>query len=92
MSSNQPIIFEHRCKICQMAKSHPDLFKELHFHVLEVGTSHNRAMNMINGRIETDQLDIVKLNNQNMSVHFASHIMLSDKSPGPNGNYLQNLS
>jgi hypothetical protein len=71
-----------------MAKSHADLYKELHFHVLEVGSSHNRAMNLVNSRIDTDGLDIVKLNNQNMSVHFSSHIMLTDKTPGQTGNYL----
>ena len=79
MSGELPVIFEHRCKICQMAKSNPDLFKELHFHVLEVGSSHNRAMNLINSRIDSEHMDIVKLNNQNMSVHFASHIMLENK-------------
>lgn len=88
MSASPPVIFEHRCKICQMAKSHPDLFKELHFHVLEVGSSHNRAMNLLNSRIDSDHLDIVKLNNQNMSVHFASHIMIAEREPGSNGKYL----
>lgn len=77
--SDTPVIFEQRCKICQMAKSHPELFKDLHFQVLEVQSSHSRAMNYINQRIDNEQLQLVKLNNQNMSVHFSSHIMLNDR-------------
>lgn len=77
--SQMPVIFEQRCKICQMAKSNPDLFKDLHYQVLEVQSSHNRAMHYINNRIDTETLAITKLNNQNMSVHFSSHIMLPDR-------------
>lgn len=86
--SDHPIIFEHRCKICNMAKTSPELFKELHFHVLEVGSSHNRAMNLINARIENEAVGVPKLNNQNMSVHFSSHIMLTDKVPNASGSLL----
>lgn len=79
MPSNMPVVFEQRCKICQMAKSNPELFKDLHYQVLEVQSSHNRAMHYINNRIDTENLGLVKLNNQNMSVHFSSHIMMPDR-------------
>lgn len=74
-----PIIYEYRCKICQMANTHEDLFKDLHIQVLEVGSSLNRAMNYINNRIETEGIQIAKLNNQNMSSHFSTHITLPEK-------------
>lgn len=74
-----PIIFERRCKICTMGQTNSELFKELHFNILEVGMSQNRAMNHYNRRIETENVDAPKLNNQNMSVHFASHITLPDR-------------
>ena len=74
-----PIVFEWRCKICQMAKTHQDLFKDLHSQVLEIGSSLNRAMSYINSRIENEKISLSKLNNQNMSVHFAHHITLPDR-------------
>jgi hypothetical protein len=74
-----PLLFEYRCKICQMARSCPDIFKDLHTQVLEVGSSLNRAMNFINARIDQEQIPIPKLNNQNMAVHFASHISLPER-------------
>lgn len=73
------ISWEYRCKICQLAKSHPELFKELHAQVLEVGNSQNRAMIYINDRIEKMSLPISKLNNQNMSAHFSNHINMPDR-------------
>lgn len=76
---NAPVVFEYRCKICNLAKTHADLFKDLHIQVLEVGSSLNRAMNYINNRIDSENLQIAKLNNQNMSVHFASHITLPER-------------
>jgi hypothetical protein len=78
-SNSTPVVFEWRCKICQMAKTNPDLFKDLHSQVLEIGSSLNRAMNYINSRIDTEHAAISKINNQNMSVHFASHITLPDR-------------
>lgn len=77
--NNAPVLFERRCKICTMAQANPDLFKDLHIQVLEVGSSLNRAMNYINSRIDTEQLQLTKLNNQNMSVHFASHITIPER-------------
>ncbi len=80
--SNQkdpPVIFEWRCKICQMAKSYPELFKDLHSQILEVGSSQNRAMNYINSRIDNEQIPIAKINNQNMGAHFSSHITIPDR-------------
>jgi hypothetical protein len=74
-----PIIFERRCKICTMGQTHSELFKELHFNILEVGMSQNRAMNHYNRRIEVENIDAPKLNNQNLSVHFASHITLPEQ-------------
>jgi len=79
MSNGPPVIFEYRCKICQMAKSHPDLYKELHYQVLEVGAPHTRAMNYINKQIESTSLPLQKLNNQNMNAHFSSHILVPDR-------------
>lgn len=80
MSNNLPVVWEHRCKICQMAKINPELFKDLHFQVLEVGSSMNRAMNYINRRIDLEDIkNVPKLNNQNLSVHFSSHITLPDR-------------
>lgn len=78
-AGSSPIVYEYRCKICNLANSNPDLFKDLHIQVLEVGSSLNRAMNYINNRIDQDGLQIPKLNNQNMSVHFASHITLPER-------------
>lgn len=78
-TSSLPVIYEGRCKICNLAKTHPDLFKDLHYQVLEVGSSHNRAMNYINNIIITNNINTVKLNNQNMAAHFSSHIMLPDR-------------
>jgi len=79
MPKDAPILYEYRCKICQLAKSNPDIFTDLHTQVLEVGTSLSRAMNNINSKIENDNLTISKLNNQNMSVHFSSHISLPER-------------
>jgi hypothetical protein len=62
-----------------MAKTNPDLYKDLHFQVLEVGSSMNRAMNYINRRIDLENINCPKLNNQNLSVHFSSHISLPDR-------------
>lgn len=78
-AQNVPIVWEWRCKICNMAKSHPDLFKDLHSQVLEIGSSLNRAMSYINSRIEEEKAGLPKINNQNMSVHFAHHITLPDR-------------
>lgn len=78
-TAGAPVIFERRCKICQMAQTHADLFKDLHFQVLEVGSSHNRAMHNINNQIDSNNYQLQKLNGQNMSVHFSSHIMLPNK-------------
>jgi hypothetical protein len=78
-SGNNPVLYEYRCKICNLANLNPDLFKDLHSQVLEVGSSYNRAMNYINARIDNEQIGIPKLNNQNMSVHFSSHITLPEK-------------
>lgn len=71
--------YERRCKICNWVNTNPDLYKELHVQVLEVGSSLNRAMNYINHRIESDGLNITKVNNQNMGSHFSSHIAIPDK-------------
>lgn len=75
------VVYQYRCKICQYAQSHPDLFKELHQLVLESNLSFTRAMNIINDRIAQQNIDIPKLNNQNMTVHFNNHISLSDRLP-----------
>jgi hypothetical protein len=77
--ADAPILFEHRCKLCQLAKTHPDLFKDIHIQVLEVGSSMNRAMNYINHRIQTENLQLPPFNNQNFSVHFASHITIPER-------------
>jgi hypothetical protein len=79
MSDAPAVMYQYRCKICTLANTHPDLFKDLHIQVLEVGSSLNRAMNYINHRIEQEGLDVTPYNNQNMSVHFNSHITLPDK-------------
>lgn len=79
VNPNQCVLYEYRCKICGMANTNPDLFKDLHIQVLEVGSSLNRAMNYINNRIDQENLQIPKLNNQNMSVHFASHITVPER-------------
>lgn len=79
METSTSVVWEQRCKICNLAKTHPDLFKELHSQVLEVGSSMNRAMQYINSRIENEHLTATKLNNQNLSVHFSSHITIPDK-------------
>lgn len=71
--------WEHRCKICQMSKSHPDLFRDLHSQVLELGSNLTRAMHYVNSRIEAENIAIAKLNNINMSLHFSSHITIPDK-------------
>lgn len=75
----QPVLWQHRCKICQMAKTHPELFKELHFNVLEVGMSMNRAMSYLNSRIDNEGIPLVKINNQNMGAHFSAHITMPDR-------------
>jgi hypothetical protein len=62
-----------------MAKSHPELFRDLHAQILEVGLSMNRAMNYINARIDNEQVQLAKLNNQNMGAHFSSHITIPDR-------------
>lgn len=74
-----PILFQYRCKICQLAKSHPQIFKDLHQQVLEIGSSQTRSMNYINSRIEAEKLPIMKLNNQNMTAHFSNHITLPER-------------
>jgi hypothetical protein len=62
-----------------MAKTVPEVFKDLHYQVLEVGLSQNRAMNYINNRIDSESLQIPKINNQNMSTHFATHITIPER-------------
>lgn len=79
LATQSQINWEYRCKICQLANTQPDLFKDLHVQVLEVGSSLNRAMNYINNRINNENLQIPTLNNQNMSVHFNSHIAIPNK-------------
>lgn len=77
--SNTPVQYQYRCKICQLSVSHPDFFKDMHQMVLEANLSLTRAMNVMNDRIDKQVLDIPKLNNQNMSVHFNSHISLAER-------------
>lgn len=79
MAENFPVLWQYRCKICGMANSQPDIFKDLHIQVLEVGMSQSRAMAYINNRIDAENIQIPKLNAQNMSVHFASHITIPEK-------------
>lgn len=79
MSEKPQVVFEFRCKICKMANTHPELYKDLHSQILEVGSSMNRAMNYINARIDNEQIPLAKLNNQNMGVHFSSHITIPDR-------------
>jgi hypothetical protein len=79
VNPTQSILFERRCKICQMANSSPDIFKDLHINVLEVGMSLNRAMNLVNDRIRNECPEIALLNNQNLGVHFGSHITLPER-------------
>lgn len=79
MSNDAITTWEWRCKICQMAKTHPELFKDLHSQILEVGSSMNRAMNYINSRIDNEQIPIQKINNQNMGSHFSSHISIPER-------------
>ncbi len=79
MSKQAPVIFEHRCKICNMSKSHPELYTDLHSQILEAGASNARAMNHINSRIENEQIPLPKLNNQNMSAHFNSHVAIPNR-------------
>ena len=74
-----PVVWQPRCKICMMAKSDPELFKELHQQVLEVNVSMARAMAYINDRIDRESLATPKINNQNMSAHFNSHIAIPDR-------------
>lgn len=78
-SAQSPVLYQYRCKICQLSSSHPDFFKELHQLVLEANLSLTRAMNVMNDKIDRQALDIVKLNNQNMSVHFSNHISLTER-------------
>lgn len=79
MSDNSPILYEYRCKLCSWAVSQPDLFKDIHSQVLEIGLSYNRAMNYINSRIDAENIPVQKINNQNMSVHFSKHITLPER-------------
>lgn len=74
-----PVVYEYRCKICTMARSHPELYKDLHFQVLELGTSMARAMAYINRKIDDEGHNVPKLNNQNLSAHFTNHISLPDR-------------
>jgi len=77
---NKPqVIYQNRCKICRMSDTHPDLYRDLHSQILEAGSSQNRAMNYINSRIDNEGIQLVKLNNQNMGVHFSSHIAIPDR-------------
>jgi hypothetical protein len=62
-----------------MSLHNADLFKELHQLVLESNLSQTRAMMIINDHIEKRNLQIAKLNNQNMVTHFSNHISLSDR-------------
>jgi hypothetical protein len=73
------VLFQSRCKICQMSNSAPELFRDLHAQILESGSSMNRAMNYINSRIDNEQIQVPKLNNQNMGAHFSSHITIPDR-------------
>ncbi len=73
------IIWQHRCKICKMSNQYPDLFRELHSQIFEVGVSQARAMKFINDRIDREKLPIEKLNSQNMSTHFNVHISLPER-------------
>ena len=81
MANNKiaPIIYEYRCKLCQMSRTHPDLFRDVHSQILESGLSMNRAMNYINARIDSEQIDCAKLNNQNMKAHFNAHVAIPDR-------------
>ncbi len=79
MSKVGIVVFEHRCKICNISRSHPELYTDLHSQILEAGASNARAMNHINARIENEQIPLPKLNNQNMSAHFNSHIAIPNR-------------
>ena len=75
----QSILWERRCKICNLANSHPELFKDLHLNVIEVGMSYNRALNILNDKIEKEFPELSKFNAPNMSSHFNSHISIPEK-------------
>lgn len=62
-----------------MSNTHVDLYKDLHSQILESGLSMNRAMNYINSRIDNEQIDCVKINNQNMAAHFNAHVSIPDR-------------
>jgi hypothetical protein len=79
MAQPPQVVYQYKCKICKMSDTNPDLFRDLHSQVLEVGASLSRAMNYINSRIENEQIPLTKLNNQNMGVHFSSHIAIPDR-------------
>jgi hypothetical protein len=73
------VIYEYRCKICKLAEDDAELFKELHAYVLDAGMSHSRAMGIINGKIEKEYQYLSKLNAQNMSTHFSTHVSIVDR-------------
>jgi len=73
------LIFEHRCKICQLSKEAPDLFKELHELILVQSWLRSRAMNVINTKIREEGRPLKILNSVNMTMHFNKHVQLDER-------------
>lgn len=68
------IQWEYRCKICQLAVSHPSLYEKIHTLIIKDGRSYNSTINEMNAYFTQHRLRISCLNMMNMMAHFKKHV------------------
>lgn len=78
-AESRRLAFERRCKLCQLIHTNPELYKDIHSQILELGMSNTRGVHYINERIESEHLQLPLFNKNNFDAHFGSHITIEDK-------------
>jgi hypothetical protein len=76
--------------VCQLARSHPDIFKQIHELVLEQQVSQTQTAKIVNNKaVELSLSDYKPLNAMNMSGHFRYHIALEERAAAALTKYSQ---
>jgi hypothetical protein len=65
-------VFQFRCKICNLSKSHSPIYEELHRKVIVEHMKLSSAQEFVNSRLK-DSPGFQPLNMANLSVHFSRH-------------------
>ena len=77
----------NRCKVCNLIKTDPELWEELHRLVFEKGYNKSRATRWLNGQLKArfsadanaESAEFVEFNHVNVNRHFNKHVSSLDK-------------